>query len=180
MNTTTRIQCPTCGRNIAVRANGTLYTHGPRTNRCPGKETMNNHSDIIRAYHEPTRYPRPGVIGGKTIPAGWALYWVQTGTAAEMQTVRYATQQEAEARIPEIIEAREQAARSKAARQQEAATKAATPRPGTTTNTHTPTKTTPRRLTIHEIRAGKMWCPMMPSELTYSGESCEHCGNFHE
>lgn len=37
MNTTTRIQCPTCGRNIAVRANGTLYTHGPAIARCPGR-----------------------------------------------------------------------------------------------------------------------------------------------
>ena len=48
MNTTTRIQCPTCHRDIAVRTNGDLYTHGPVTARCPGR-TETTDQELIDA-----------------------------------------------------------------------------------------------------------------------------------
>lgn len=61
----------------------------------------------IKAYHESIRHPRKGAMGGETIPAGWSLCWVETGRCAESHTIRYATQEEAEARIPAILAARD-------------------------------------------------------------------------
>lgn len=61
----------------------------------------------IKAYHEPIRHPRRGVMGGETIPAGWTLCWVETGKYAESPKTRYATKENAEARIPAVLAARD-------------------------------------------------------------------------
>lgn len=64
----------------------------------------------LKAYYEAKRFARRGVIGSVDIPAGWALCWVESGQRAEGQTVRYATEAEAEARIPAILASRDAAA----------------------------------------------------------------------
>lgn len=69
---------------------------------------MNENTTLeIKAYFEAARPAKARVMGSVAIPAGWALSWAETGKLAETHTVRYATQAEAEARIPAVIAARD-------------------------------------------------------------------------
>lgn len=69
--------------------------------------TTNQNTDQMKAYYEPARRPRAGTIGRTTIPAGWALSWVESGRFVEGDKIRYATREEAEARIPALLAAHE-------------------------------------------------------------------------
>lgn len=90
------IPCPRCGKTVRVRNNGTLYTHGPRDNRCP--EFVEPVRETVEAPQtadqpgKPSSYARRilAALQGKHIYAGTVPAHVKARRRAKNKVARKA------------------------------------------------------------------------------------------